>query len=80
MKIFKICIERVFWLSIFLSPFITGLLVALALFVDGYTLLAYAILGIAAISGILFAENVRKRYGCSHFMSELFHHKAGKKA
>lgn len=80
MKVIRVCVERIFWLSIFLSPFITGLLIALCLFVDGYTLLAYSIIGISAICGIMFAENVRKRYGCSSFMSQLFHHKTEKKA
>jgi len=75
MKIIREFKEGVLWLFIFLSPLITGLLAALTVFANGNILLAYIILGIAAISGIFFAEWVRKHYGCANYLSELFHHK-----
>ncbi len=75
MKIIRECKEGVLWLSIFLSPLITGLIISLFLFVDGYNLLAFGVIAVSILSGIALAEWVRKHYGCSNYLSALFHHK-----
>lgn len=75
MKIVKVCAERVFWLLIFLSPIITGTVIALFFIVEGHPILGYAIIAAAVAGGFMLAEWIRKHGGCQRYLSELFHHK-----
>lgn len=75
MKVVKDCVEGVFWLFIFLSPFITGGLISLFLIVDGYQIAALLVLLLSIVGGILLAEWIRRHHGCAKFVGHLFHHK-----
>jgi hypothetical protein len=69
MKILTYFIEAIFWLLIFLSPVLFFALIAL--FYNKSNILFYSLLSIGIILGVLFAEWVRKKYGCSTFMGRL---------
>lgn len=73
MKLLEYFIETIFWLAAFLSPALAGFIVAAVVYINNESLkeLCIAIIAIAAIMGIVFAEWVRRKYGCSNFFGRL---------
>ena len=63
--------EGIFWLTIFLSPFLAGVIAAIALYLYSYGVIAIIVVSIGAILGVLLAEKIRRKYGCSTYMGRL---------
>ncbi len=74
MKIVEWFIEAVFWLAVFMSPTLAFALAALVVYAKTETIFPFpaVILGAGMICGVICAEWVRKKYGCSNFMSRLY--------
>lgn len=72
-RVFHFIIEFFSWLSIFISPFLIGVLVGVFIYIANQSLLwlSIGIVIIAVVIGIVFAERIRKKYGCSRFMSRI---------
>jgi len=73
-KIFNTFVEFIFWVAIFGSPFLTCFAVATIIYSSHENLrfLSIAIIIIGFIGGILLAEKIRKKYGCSNYISKIF--------
>jgi len=73
-KVFNAFIEFVFWLAIFASPFLACFAIAAIIYAshENLKLISIAIIIIGFISGILLAEKIRKKYGCSNYISKIF--------
>jgi hypothetical protein len=67
-------VEIIFWIAIFSSPLILGLAIAFIIYIKTPELewLSIGIAGLAVLIGILIAERVRRKYGCTRYMSRLF--------
>lgn len=76
MNIFDKIIELVNWIKIFLSPFIISVVIAILLFLssENYWLqiLSGIIVIIGIITGVFFAEKVRKKHGTERFMAKIY--------
>lgn len=76
MKFVKFITEALFWLNIFIVPVLVSLISGYALYYFAATQWALAcsvILVIAGVvSGILWAERVRKTVGCSVYVNRIF--------
>jgi hypothetical protein len=72
-KIFHGFIEVIFWISIFCSPLMIGAAVAFIIYISAPNLewLSITIIGLWFFMGLVFAERVRRKYGCAKFMSRL---------
>jgi hypothetical protein len=72
-KLWEAIAEISYWLGIFLSPFLTsGLLAYITYFSLAWPLYISIVLLIGGcICGILLAEYIRKKYGCSAFWARL---------
>jgi ABC-type bacteriocin/lantibiotic exporter with double-glycine peptidase domain len=72
-KIFQVIIEAIFWLGIFLSPLLISLIFAAILYFSNASLLwlSIAIATLGLFAGVLFAERIRRKYGCTRFMSRI---------
>jgi uncharacterized membrane protein YfcA len=72
-KLFHGIIELIFWVAIFSSPLLIGSAIAFILYLNMPKLewLSIVIASIGALIGILFAERVRRKYGCTRYMSRL---------
>ena len=73
MKILKFIIESIFWVIIFLSPFLVFAIAAGIMYLKTKNLFYYPIglLIIGAGVGIIVAEKIRRKYGCSTYMGRL---------
>jgi hypothetical protein len=71
LPILKNIVEGIFWVTIFLSPFLIGTIIAFILYLHGYKILAAVAISIGTISGVVLAEKIRRKYGCSTFMARL---------
>ena len=75
MKFISFFVELIYWIQIFLCP--TLLIGAIGLACYGYlkgptgSLLFFAFIALGIGTGIYFAERVRRRIGCSTFMSRV---------
>ncbi len=65
--------ETLFWIRIFLSPFVGFSIIAFIVHQSDNSLLPISVFLVIAgiISGIAFAEWARKKYGCSTYISGL---------
>ena len=74
MKIVAWFIEMVFWIAIFSSPVLAFGLIALVVYAYTGRLFPFpaAVLILGVVSGVICAERIRKKYGCSTFMSRLY--------
>jgi len=72
MRLIEVIVEVLFWLAIFISPTIIGLISGLIVFLatNNIALTAIPVL-IGLLLGILLAERIRRKYGCSNFISRL---------
>ena len=72
-KLFHAIVEIIFWIAIFSSPLLIGLALAFILYLNAPKLawLSIGIAGLGVLAGILFAERVRRKYGCTNYMSRL---------
>ena len=66
-------IEAIFWLALFASPFLGSAIIAAFLCFSKTNLLwlVIIVLSIGAITGVLFAERTRRKYGCSNYIARL---------
>lgn len=73
MKVLKFIIEGIFWIMIFLSPFILFAIAAGIMYLKTKNLFyfPFGFLVVGAGVGILVAEKIRRKYGCSTFMGKL---------
>lgn len=65
--------ETLFWIRIFLSPFVGFGIIAFIVYLynDALILLSILLLVVGTIAGIVYAEWARKKYGCSNYISGL---------
>ena len=72
-KLLRVFFEIIFWIAVFSSPFLISIAIAVTIFLNAPELLwipiAVSILGI--VIGVFVAELVRRKYGCTRFMSRL---------
>ena len=73
LKVVAFLVEVGFWLRVFASPFLlfgvgAGLV---AIYDEKLKGLSIFILILGGIAGIVFAEYVRRKYGCSNYFSRL---------
>jgi len=73
-KINKLLISCFYWIQVFAAPFLIFGIIALIIYSNYYKNepLAYILLGVGVIIGIIFAEFVRKKYGYDVFFSKVF--------
>lgn len=72
-RIFHVVIEVIFWIAIFGSPMLGGISIAFLIFLYSPDMawLSFVFVSLGFIVGIIFAERVRRKYGCTLFMSRL---------
>jgi hypothetical protein len=72
-KIFHCIIEIIFWVAVFSSPLLIGIAIAFVIDISSQKLvwLSIIIVSLGFVLGIVFAELVRRKYGCTRFMSRL---------
>jgi uncharacterized membrane protein YfcA len=72
-RILAFFIESIFWLQIFLCPVIISAGIGFLIISNWQDLLPLAafILLIGIVAGILIAERIRKKYGCSRYLSRI---------
>jgi hypothetical protein len=72
-KTFHGVIEIIFWVAIFCSPLLVGIAIAFVIYINSPKLewLSIIIVSLGFVIGIVFAERVRRKYGCTRFMSRL---------
>ncbi|TPD69788.1 SoxR reducing system RseC family protein [Flavobacterium microcysteis] len=66
--------EIIYWVKIFLSPFIIFLFIALAIYFSNEELLWISILLsiIGLVLGIVYAERIRKKHGTTQYMGKIY--------
>jgi hypothetical protein len=73
-NILRRLIEIIFWISLFISPVLFSLLIAFIVVINMNEFNIYWFYSIGAIGiiiGFIFAEYIRRKYGCSNFYSKL---------
>jgi hypothetical protein len=72
-KFFRATVEIVFWLALFASPFFGSFVTAAIIYLANEKLymISIIILGLGFIFGILLAEKIRRKYGCTNYMSRI---------
>lgn len=66
-------VEAVYWLLIFLSPMLIATVIAAVIyFSNGEQItIPVVVLGVGFVVGVLLAERIRRKYGCSTFYSRV---------
>lgn len=66
--------EIIYWIKIFLSPFIIFLFIALAIYLFNEELLWISVLLtiIGTVLGIIYAERIRKKHGTTQYMGKIY--------
>ncbi len=66
-------IEVVFWIRAFVTPFLLFGVGAGVVFLSGERFLSSAIslLFLGAVAGIIYAEHIRRKYGCANYFTKL---------
>ncbi|WP_447636183.1 hypothetical protein [Flavobacterium microcysteis] len=66
--------EIIYWVKIFLSPFIIFLFIALAIYFSNEELLWISVLLsiIGLVLGIVYAEKIRKKHGTTQYMGRIY--------
>ena len=72
-KSFQTLIEIAYWIAIFFSPVLLFSVIAGIIFISNENNLWISIifLSVGIILGIVWAERVRKKYGCSRYMGRI---------
>lgn len=72
-KVLSFFIESIFWIQLFFAPVGIGGLVALFIYIGNQKLLWLSILIAAAsvITGVVYAESVRRKHGTSRYASKI---------
>jgi len=72
-KFFHIIIEIIYWIAIFLSPVILFSAIAASIYISNENnfWLSVIVLSLGVVFGVLWAERIRKKYGCSRYMSKI---------
>jgi hypothetical protein len=70
-RFFEIFIEVFYWVLIFLSPVLLFAVIALLLYIRGNLVLVFTSLIVGLVLGTILAEYIRRKYGCSNFISRL---------
>lgn len=72
-KAFEFFIEGIFWLQIFLCPMLVGGIIAFLIYNSNPALLVLSIffLALGFILGIVIAERIRRKHGCSRYLSRI---------
>jgi hypothetical protein len=65
-------VEFLFWLKCVAGPFVLGLIggVFLGAYLDSWVVF-FIVASLGLIAGVIFAEWVRHKYGCSNFFSKV---------
>jgi hypothetical protein len=73
-KAFDIFVESIFWMAIFASPFLLSVAIGIIIYISNKNLLwiLIAISLIGFFAGIFLAEKIRKKCGCTNYMSKIF--------
>ena len=73
-KVFDILTELIFWIAVFASPFLLGVVIGTLIYIPNESLLwlSIIIVAIGFFTGLFIAEKIRKKYGCSNYMSKIF--------
>ena len=73
MKLWEFFVEAIFWVQIFLAPLLAGCLMAVLIYLGNSRLLPLAVLFIVLgfVAGIVIAERIKKKYGCSRYLSRI---------
>lgn len=66
--------EIIYWIKIFLSPFIIFIFIALAIYFFNKELLWISVLLsiIGLVLGIVYAERIRKKHGTTQYMGKIY--------
>jgi hypothetical protein len=72
-KLLAAFIEFLNWLAIFAASFIVGAGIGLVIYINNQNLLWLSIVftSAGAIAGVLIAEHIRKKYGCSRYLARI---------
>jgi hypothetical protein len=71
-KLFEILVELWYWFLIFLSPFIFFGVISLVIIANtSFVYLSFFNLLLGFILGILLAEKIRRKYGCSFYIGKI---------
>jgi len=72
-KLFHGVVEIIFWVAIFCSPLLIGAAIAFIIYINAPKLewLSIGVGSLGVLTGILVAERIRRKYGCTQFMSRL---------
>ncbi len=72
-KLFHTAIEIIYWVGLFVAPLLGSAVIAAIIYFSNTHLLwlAAIVLFAGAVTGIFFAERIRKKYGCSNYMSRI---------
>lgn len=75
MKRFNIVIEIFYWILIALCPILIGGILGALVYAYVYTstILFFVFQGFGVLLGIILAEYIRRKYGCSTFYAKLMH-------
>ncbi len=67
-KVFDILTELIFWIAIFASSFLLGVGIGTLIYISDESLswLSIIIVAIGFLTGLFFAERIRKKYDCSN--------------
>jgi len=70
----RIITETIYWIGFFLGPFLLSGLVSLILWssFDVNNVAIMVVLVIGMLTGVLLAERIRKKYGCSEYWSRIY--------
>jgi len=72
-NIFNVIIEAIYWIGIFLSPTLLLGAVAIGIYFSNEDNLwiSVILLFTGIVIGIIFAERIRRKYGCSYYMAKI---------
>ena len=73
-KTFHFFIELIFWVLTFLSP-VSGFGIIAGILYSAFDIsfeVVLVILAIGSVFGILFAERIRRKHGCTNYWSRIF--------
>ena len=73
-KAFDIFVESVFWLAIFASTLLLSIAIGIIVYVSNKNLLwlLITISLVGLITGIFLAERIRRKHGCTNYLSKIF--------